>query len=317
MITVDQLWERLVALRDRLKNTSDNVLACSYHAGQFKLFTELHNLDLTESSAIILSKDAGDIALDNEWQIHNLPFDNCLMYVRDTIDLEVSKFLSLYWPLCLIDSFTHEVPFIFLHMACSIDGKVATLDGDSKWIGNDENLVHAHRLRALVDAIMVGAKTVLTDNPTLTVRHVKGNSPIRLILSNHTEDFDSLPQTPKTKTFLLRDKQYQHIASHEAFTKILYYDGSSEAQKIVHLLNQLKGEGIKSILIEGGPQTASTFLRNKSIDIVQFHMAPLILGSGKSCINLTDVNCIGDGQNLSNHVWHSIGDTQMITARPA
>jgi len=316
MKTIDQLWEGLLALRERLKNSPNSVIACSYYEGEFKLCYDLKELHTIESSAIITSNDT-KIALGKEWHIQKLPFDNCLMYVKDSIKPMEAKFLALYWPLCLIDLLAQEVPFIFLHMACSIDGKVATLDGDSKWIGNDENLVHAHRLRALVDAIMVGAKTVLTDNPTLTVRHVKGNSPIRLILSNHTEDFDSLPQTPKTKTFLLRDKQYQHIASHEAFTKILYYDGSSEAQKIVHLLNQLKGEGIKSILIEGGPQTASTFLRNKSIDIVQFHMAPLILGSGKSCINLTDVNCIGDGQNLSNHVWHSIGDTQMITARPA
>ena len=317
MTTIDQLWEGLIALRDRLKDSPVNVIACSYHAGQFKLYTELHKLHLTESSAIILSKDVDDIALGSEWHVHKLPFDNCIMYVTDTLDPEVSKFLSLYWPLCLMDLFTQEVPFVLLHMACSIDGKVATIDGDSKWIGNDENLIHAHRLRALVDSIMVGAKTVLTDNPTLTVRLVKGNNPIRLILSNHTEDFESLTITPKAKTYLLRDKEYDNIANHSAFTKVLYYDGSDEAEKIVHLLDQLKDEGIKSILIEGGPQTASTFLRNKSIDIVQFHMAPLILGSGKSCINLNNINSIGDGQSLTNHVWHSIGDTQMITARPA
>ena len=317
MTPSDQLWGGLVALRDRLKSNSDQVIACSYIEGKFHLHREAEELQTNPASAILVWDDTQNITLGDEWQFHKLPFDNFSMYTTESIPAEESKNLSLYWPLCLIDLCRRKGPFVFLHMACSIDGKVATLDGDSKWIGNEANLIHAHRLRALVDAVMVGAKTVVNDNPTLTVRHVTGSSPIRLILSNHTVDFTALMHTPETNTFLLRDKQYQNIETPDTFSNVVYYDGATEEHKITDLLGKLKDEGIRSILIEGGPETASTFLRNGSIDIVQFHMAPLILGSGKSCINLTDINCIGDGQDLSHHVWHSMGDTQMITAKPA
>lgn len=317
MIPTDQLWEGFIALRNRLKSNSDHVIASSYTEGEFYLITGAEELQSIKSGAIITWDNSLDIGLDSKWQSHKLPFEHFSMYTTEPLPAEESKFLSLYWPLCLIDLSARQSPFIFLHMACSIDGKVATLDGDSKWIGNEENLIHAHRLRALVDAVMVGAKTVITDNPTLTVRHVKGNSPIRLILSNHTMDFASLANTSECKTFLLRDKQYQKIAHHNSFSKVVYYEGATEEERIDQLLRKLKSLGINSILIEGGPQTASTFLRNKSIDIVQFHMAPLILGSGKSCINLADISNISEGKDLSHHVWHAMGDTQMITARPS
>jgi riboflavin-specific deaminase-like protein len=317
MIPTDQLWEGLLALRKRLKSDTPDLIACSYSKGLFHLHSEAEDLQSIHAEAMIIWGKTEDITIGQDLKPHKSPFGGFKMYCARSLHVTESNFLSLYWPLCFIGLIDRPTPFVFLHMACSIDGKVATLDGDSKWIGNEENLIHAHRLRALVDTVMVGAKTVLHDNPTLTVRHVIGNSPIRLILSNHTMDFAALTHTPEVQTFLLREKEYQSTDSHKSFSKVIYYDGASEAQKIDQLLIKLKGEGINSILIEGGPQTASTFLRNKSIDIAQFHMAPLILGSGKSCINLNDVCSIGDGKKLSDHVWHAMGDTQMITARPS
>ena len=77
-----------------------------------------------------------------------------------------------------------EKSYVVSHFAQSLDGKIATSTGHSKWIGNQENLVHAHRMRALCDGILVGANTYLRDNPRLTVRNVEGDDPVKIILGN-------------------------------------------------------------------------------------------------------------------------------------
>jgi len=85
-----------------------------------------------------------------------------------------------------------DVPFTMVHMAVSLDGKIATVNGHSKWIGNEQNLNHAHRLRAILDGILIGSGTVKTDSPTLNVRRVTGQSPTRFVLSNVSQDFSQL-----------------------------------------------------------------------------------------------------------------------------
>ena len=194
-----------------------------------------------------------------------------------------------------------------------MDGKISTECGHSKWIGNDENLIHAHRLRAIVDGILVGANTVKNDKPKLNVRLVSGEDPIRLILSNKTKSFCNLSQNSNTKTFLLRHESHSLDCKEFNFDKEIYFKGDSDKERIQDVLDNLSKNGINSILIEGGSQTISCFTSTGLVDTIQLHIAPLILGSGKSFINLPGISKIQDGMFVKNARYEHIGDSIMIT----
>ena len=86
---------------------------------------------------------------------------------------------ELYGPLCAIPP---GQDFAIAHLAQSLDGRIATAGGESQWLTGEADLRHTHRLRALADAVIVGAGTVRQDNPRLTVRHCSGDQPVRVVL---------------------------------------------------------------------------------------------------------------------------------------
>src|SRR5262249_36973233 len=92
---------------------------------------------------------------------------------------EVADLLALYLPLVLVP---HRHSFVLAHLAQSLDGRIATSGGDSQWLTGEADQCHTHRLRALADAVIVGAGTVRQDNPRLTVRHCPGDPPVRVVL---------------------------------------------------------------------------------------------------------------------------------------
>ena len=98
-------------------------------------------------------------------------------------DQNLLKALQLYLPFIWI-SLQNKLPFICLHVAQSLDGKIATNSGHSKWIGNMENRIHSHRIRALVDGVMIGGNTLRNDKPKLNVRHVEGKDPIKIVINS-------------------------------------------------------------------------------------------------------------------------------------
>jgi riboflavin-specific deaminase-like protein len=195
----------------------------------------------------------------------------------------------------------------------SLDGCLAASTGDSKWIGNEENLIHAHRLRALLDAVLVGGNTVSQDNPQLNVRHVDGNNPQRFILSNHHTDFSSLKKVENTKSVLLRDITFKNNAIDPSFDTALFYKGNSEKAKFLDLLNQCKSEGVHSILVEGGARTLSAFIENKLVNVLQLHMAPILLGNGIQAVQLSNILSVNEAIKLSSPLITPLGDEFMVT----
>ena len=120
------------------------------------------------------------------------------------------NFLSTYIPFCFLSMLAkkYQRTISVAHFAQTLDGKIATLNGESKWIGNQENLIHAHRMRALCDGILIGNKTLEADQPKLTVRHVKGNDPKRIVLGTSHTDFSSLTNSGSGKVIVIGSQHY-------------------------------------------------------------------------------------------------------------
>jgi len=181
-------------------------------------------------------------------------------------------------------------PYIILSAAMSIDGKIATRTRQSK-LSSTKDLVRVHKLRKNVDAILIGKKTVLADDPLLTVRYVKGKNPIRIIL-------DPLAKTPLTSRIAKTAKKISTmiIVSQKASEKNMEKLAERGADVIrcgenkidlKKLLQILQKRGIDKILLEGGGTTNWFFLKEKLVDEIIITIAPIVLG-GQGAISLVE-----------------------------
>lgn len=184
-------------------------------------------------------------------------------------------------------------PFVGIKIAQTLDGRIADSFGRSKWITSEEARKEAHRIRSEYDAILVGANTVLNDNPELTVRTVPGRNPVRIVLDGRMRIH------PKSKIFNTRNAKTILLTSTQALQKkkrvaalvakkgvqIVAVGRTAEINPNTVLLI-LGSFGISSLLIEGGSATISGFLKHKSVNHIHCFVAPKILGDGLSSISL-------------------------------
>jgi GTP cyclohydrolase II len=196
-------------------------------------------------------------------------------------------------------------PFLMAHLAQSLDGKIAAVNGNSQWLSNEANLKHAHRLRALHDAVMVGAVTATLDNPKLTVRLVTGKHPTPVIIEGQSDlkldDLQMMAVHEKVIVLYPQGKQHRVIPQ-VVKDKILDISispktGSQKNTVLApsEILNVLYENGISSIFLEGGGQTVSYFLQANCIELLHLHFCPLILGSGRSSFTLPVIDSIDKG----------------------
>lgn len=182
----------------------------------------------------------------------------------------------------------------------SLDGRIATANGHSHYVTGPESLLHLHRLRALVDAVVVGAGTVLADDPQLTVRHCPGPNPLRVVL-------DPLRKLPPHRR-LFCDGQAPTLvlaavpapvpvpvpapapAANRAETALLSVadDGSGFAP--AEVLSLLAARGAHRILVEGGGITVSRFLAAGALDRLHVVVAPMLIGSGRPGLSLPAID---------------------------
>jgi diaminohydroxyphosphoribosylaminopyrimidine deaminase/5-amino-6-(5-phosphoribosylamino)uracil reductase len=176
-------------------------------------------------------------------------------------------------------------PWVLFKSAMSLDGKVATQGGDSKWISGEDSRALAHRWRAECDAVAVGIGTALSDDPQLTAR-IRGvrRQPRRIV-------FDSLARLP-VGSKLVRDARRVPLsvvvsrAANRAATDaleahgadVIVATGENEPARVRSALDQLGSRGIGAILLEGGPHLAGTFLDAGEIDEMRLFLAPIVLG---------------------------------------
>ena len=174
----------------------------------------------------------------------------------------------------------------------SLDGRIATHTGHSKYINGPAGLAHLHRLRALVDAVVVGNGTALADDPQLTVRLVAGRHPARVVI-------DPNGRVPATARLFAEDGARRIVITTEravlnlpAGVEILRLPSCEGQLAPAAILQALAGSGLTRILIEGGAQTLSGFIKAGCLDRVHVIVAPIILGSGRPGFDLTPIEWI-------------------------
>src|SRR6185369_8891713 len=163
-------------------------------------------------------------------------------------------------------------PYVVLKYAQTLDGRIATGVGDSKWISGEEERALSHALRAACDAIMVGVGTVLRDDCRLNVRLVAGASPLRVVL-------DSTLRTPSEA--LLLDGLGDGVGDGVAPTLLLTTERASEADR--ERVRAL-GAGVRSLLVEGGAQVITSLLGAGLVDRIVVGTAPRIIGAGTEAV---------------------------------
>ncbi|HYW74973.1 MAG TPA: bifunctional diaminohydroxyphosphoribosylaminopyrimidine deaminase/5-amino-6-(5-phosphoribosylamino)uracil reductase RibD [Pyrinomonadaceae bacterium] len=176
-------------------------------------------------------------------------------------------------------------PFVHLKMAVSLDGKVATATGDSRWISGEESRHRAHQLRHQYDAIMVGGGTVRADDPLLTDRSGrKRRRPlVRVVIEQylHLSAESQLAQTTAEAPVIIfahEDPDSHTLAELQARgVEVIRQDSS--AQDFINVLEELGRRSIQSVLLEGGPLLAGLMLEAGVVDKVTFFVAPIIIGS--------------------------------------
>jgi 5-amino-6-(5-phosphoribosylamino)uracil reductase/diaminohydroxyphosphoribosylaminopyrimidine deaminase/5-amino-6-(5-phosphoribosylamino)uracil reductase len=177
-----------------------------------------------------------------------------------------------------------------IHYAQTLDGRIATRTGSSRWISGEESLRFAHELRAAHDAVLVGIETALADDPRLTVRHAEGPDPLKVVVDSTLRlpiTAALLRETPG-RTILLTtaaaaDAHLDRVRACGARVIVAASDGDGRVD-LTDGLRALAGIGIRSMLVEGGARIVTSLLRQKLADRLAVCVAPIILGSGVDAI---------------------------------
>lgn len=215
-------------------------------------------------------------------------------------------------------------PHVLFKAAMTLDGKVATPTGDSKWISNEDSRTRAHYWRAESDAVAVGIGTALTDNPELTAR-VEGvyRQPRRIVFDSEarlplaSKLVQAAPEISLTVVVSRAAQTAATVALETAGAEVIVATGGNEQAKITSALEQLGEQGITSILLEGGPHLAGAFLDAGEVDELRLFLAPLLIGgrTARSLLEGEGTEAIADASKaVSLEVEHVASDL-LISAR--
>ncbi|MBU2613948.1 MAG: bifunctional diaminohydroxyphosphoribosylaminopyrimidine deaminase/5-amino-6-(5-phosphoribosylamino)uracil reductase RibD [Elusimicrobia bacterium] len=219
---------------------------------------------------------------------------------------------------------TQKLPYITLKWAMSLDGKIATEAGDSKWISSQTSRDLVHRMRGQIDSILVGIGTVLKDNPYLTT-HGKGRNPVRLIIDPDLRiPLNSNVLNKESKTIIFYDKSKDKLLKpklEQICKKYQYCVGiRSNLKGIINLkelIKYLAAERVASLLIEGGGNTHAQAIEQGIADEIMCFVSPKVIG-GKDAITPVEgigVNLVEQSINLTNWVVNKSGEDLMISAK--
>jgi riboflavin-specific deaminase-like protein len=219
--------------------------------------------------------------------------------------------IDLYLPIC---SGTPTHPITVGHLGQSLDGFIATHSGDSQFVTGQENIVHLHRMRALSDAIVVGAGTIAADDPQLTTRHVSGPSPLRVVL----DPMRRLGEHYKVFRDNAAETLYicgQSVAapgnpadSHMGRAALVAVADTPNGLDVAEVTRLLRARGCHRIFVEGGGVTVSMFLEANLLDRLQVAIAPLIIGNGRPAIRLPPRLALSDCRRPRYRVFRMGGD---------
>jgi diaminohydroxyphosphoribosylaminopyrimidine deaminase/5-amino-6-(5-phosphoribosylamino)uracil reductase len=225
---------------------------------------------------------------------------------RPVITESARALLELYVPLCVGEA---SATLVLAHLGQSLDGRVATVTGASRFVTGPEDLRHMHRLRALFDAVMVGARTARLDDPELTTRLVPGRHPTRVVLDPRAglDPCLRLLSDGRAPTIVVHAKGVAAPAQPRASHVDVIEVGSENGLLCPHaVLAALRARGLRRIFIEGGGITVSRFLQAGALGRLQLTIAPKIIGSGTPALSLHPIEHLTDAITL-RHRRFSLG----------
>jgi len=199
---------------------------------------------------------------------------------------------------------TTRKPFVLLKSGMTLDGKIATVTGDSKWITCEASRRDVHRLRSHYMAVMCGIETVLSDDPELTVRMIEGKNPIRIITDSHLRiplKSNIVQSARKIKTIIATTESSDMVKAEKLKTmgvELIYtkqQEGRVDLQELISILGNMN---IDSILLEGGGTLAFSALKAGIVHAVRFYISPILLGGVKAKPVIA-----GDGLSAISHAF--------------
>jgi diaminohydroxyphosphoribosylaminopyrimidine deaminase/5-amino-6-(5-phosphoribosylamino)uracil reductase len=215
-------------------------------------------------------------------------------------------------------------PLVVWKAAMTLDGKVATSRGDSKWISGDASRARAHRWRAECDAVAVGIGTAMSDDPQLTARiegvyrqprRVVFDAEARLPLSSML--VQSARDTPVTVICSRAASRTAVTGLETAGVEVLMVKGDTEPARVAAGLSELGDLDVQSVLLEGGPHLAGAFMDAGEIDEARVFMAPLLAGGSRArgALDGQGVEFIGEARKALSHTVEQIDDDVLVSAR--
>ncbi len=266
-------WKALLAASDSLRENLDRKQPCFFRL---------------ESSGTLRRT----VSQDTQWSVVWQPGKGWI--TSSSLAASIRDLFDLYLTACGVSA---EYPLAVAHLGQSLDGYIATYTGDSCYVTGHENILHLHRMRALCDAVIVGAGTVAVDDPQLTTRLVPGGNPVRVIID------------PKGrlsgKCKILSDGQAPTLLMC-AETRVGQVSFSSEHVQVIGIperkgrlalkavMTALRRRGLYSIFVEGGGVTVSSFLDAGLLNRLQIAVAPIIIGSGRSGVRTAPTHSLRD-----------------------
>ncbi|WP_457808282.1 RibD family protein [Kushneria sp. EE4] len=222
-------------------------------------------------------------------------------HCSDGVDDAAAQLLDIMLPLV-----ARTTPLVMAQLGQSLDGRIATECGASYYVTGHEGLVHLHALRAVVDAVVVGAGTVAMDDPRLTVRHVTGEHPARVVLDprgrmpEHRFVFED--DTAPTLHLVAHEHVARWQACHERHGRTVRVLGLCSGDDGVaprEVIDVLSRQGLNRVLVEGGGMTVSRFLQTGCLDRLHSMVSPMIIGSGRPALTLPVIECLSQAMRPS------------------
>lgn len=199
------------------------------------------------------------------------------------VQADAAALLELYLPVL-------RPGLVIGQLGQSLDGRIATRTGHSHYVTGPDSLVHLHRLRALVDAVVVGAGTVLADDPRLTVRHCPGANPLRVVLDprRRLTGVHRVFSDGAAPTLVIGATD--GVAPGQALSATLPVEAGEDGFAPARILALLADRGARRVLVEGGGVTVSRFLAAGALDVLHVAIAPMLIGSGRQGISLPPID---------------------------
>ena len=199
--------------------------------------------------------------------------------------------------------------FVIAQLGQSLDGRIATPSGESRWINRSAALDHLHRLRAAVDAVVVGVSTVIADDPMLNVRRIEGRNPVRVVI-------DPNGRLPANARCLADDGTRRLVIRHNGGARPSGVEVVELAPDPARfsprdIIAALHARGLRRLLVEGGAWTISSFIDAGAVDRLHVLVAPMILGSGKSGLSLAPIARMEDALRPATRV-HVLADGDVL-----